>query len=422
MRKIILAFSTILAINTAAVAQPVSDMVGIGTGYPNQIWYSLANDEKGSMAIADWDIAFNLRDLEASVRTNAATGVKLWGYPKGDKSAWATVDTTGLSTWPERFNSDTTWSQGAMGNYINPSNPWDIDWGIYDLATHEIYGDSLYIIQLASGDYKQLMIESLIKGVFTFKYAELGGANTQTVTIKKTDYTNKNFAYYSIKNNMALNPEPNSDEWDLLFTKYQTIFEDMGNYAYNVTGVLSNIGVTVAECQDIADPSTYTNWQAHGYERPYDEIGYDWKAYDMQNNTYVIEDSLVYFVKTADEAVWKLIFTDFVSAGGEFHFTKQKLAAAHINDAAGNNTATIAMSPNPASGSHVNLVYNFSAAQKAASVYVCDMTGKVVHTAQLDNSAGMHQYIIPTANLAAGTYMVSVNADNGRATQKLVVQ
>jgi hypothetical protein len=422
MRKLILALSSILTLHTAAVAQQVSDMVSIGTGYPNQTWYSLENDEKGSIAINTWDIAFNLRDLEASVRINAATGVALWGYPKANKTGWATVDTNGLSTWPERYNSDSSWSWGAMGNYIDPSNPWDVDWGIYDINTHEIYGDSLYIIKLGNGDYKKLMIVSLIKGNFIFKYANLDGSNEQSVTIKKTDYADKNFAYYSIKNATALNPEPNNDEWDLLFTRYQTIYEDLGNFPYVLTGVLSNKGVTVAECREIADPANYKNWQAHGYETPIDEIGSDWKVYDMQSSSYEIEDSLVYFVKTQDEAVWQLIFTDFVPTGGEFHFLKQKLAAAHINDANGKNSATIALAPNPASGNHVNLVYNFSAAQTTATVYVCDMAGRIVHTAPLEKVAGFHQYIIPTGNLTAGTYMVAVDADNGRANQKLIVQ
>lgn len=422
MRKLILALTTILAIHTAAVAQPVSDMVSIGGGYPNQTWYSLANDEKGTIAINTWDIAFNLRDLEASVRINAANGVHLWGYPKADKSGWYATDTIGLSTWEERYNSDSSWSWGAMGNYIDPNNAWDVDWGVYDLATHEIWGDSLYIIKLADGSYKQLMIVSLIKGVFTFQYSELGGVNTQTVTIKKTDYANKNFAYYSLKNGSASNPEPNNDEWELLFTRYQTIYEDLGNFPYVVTGVLSNKDVTVAECRQIADVANYKNWQAHGYETPIDEIGSDWKSYNMQTNQYDIEDSLVYFVKTIDEAVWKIIFTDFVPAGGEFHFTKEKLASAHVSDINGKNAATIALAPNPASGSHVNLVYNFNAAQKAATVNVCDMAGRIVHTAQLEKQDGLHQYIIPTGNLASGTYMVAVDMDNGRATQKLVVQ
>ncbi len=422
MKKIILALCTFFAINHFAAAQQVSDVVSIGTNYPNQTWYSLEYDEQGSMAIADWDIAFNLRDVESSIRINSANEVKLWGYPKSDKNGWSAVDTTGLYTWPERYNSDSTWSFGAMGNYIDPNNPWDIDWGIYDLNTHEIYGDSLYIIKLNNGAYKKLFIVSLIKGTFTFKYANLDGSNEQTIIIKKTDYANKNFAYYSIEHGTALNPEPANDTWELLFTRYLTFFPDLNNFPYVVTGVLSNVGVTVAECRQIPDPNTYNNWQAHGFETPRNEIGYDWKVFDMQGNSYVVEDSLLYFVKTIDEAVWKVIFTDFVPTGGEFHFTKEKLAAAHINDASGNNMATIALSPNPATGGNVHLVYNFNNTQKKASVSIYDMAGRIIRSEALNTQAGMHQYIISTGTMAAGTYMVSVDADNGRAIQKLIVR
>src|SRR5690606_27652744 len=151
-------------------------------------WYSLANDEQGTKPRAEWDLAFNMKDVMSPIFVNTnfshppvgSIGVTLWNYPKDDTSAWSSIDTSGLSTWQSRTNSDTSWSYGAMGNYVNPNDPSDVDWGKYNFSTHVITGDSIYILKLASGDYKKLWIKRLKSGVFTFVYANIDGSDETT--------------------------------------------------------------------------------------------------------------------------------------------------------------------------------------------------------------------------------------------------
>jgi hypothetical protein len=421
MRRTLLALSIAFAA-TGANAQ-VQDTVQTKTSYTHQVYYSLANDEQKTVAIASWDLAFNLKDIESSVRANTTAGVQLWGYPKGDKTAWASVDTTGMGNWEERVNNDVSWSFGAMGDYIDPSNQWDVDWGIYDPATHDIFGDSLYIIKTRDGNYKKLLVESLIKGVFTIKYADLDGSNELTKTITKANYTDKNFAYFDFSTDAAIDLEPASASWDLLFTRY-TAMIDMGGsiYPYNVSGVLHNRKVTVAEVENVADVTTFNNFYPEPFHKEINTIGYNWKEFDLQTNNYEVKDSLVYFIKSTPGDIWKVIFTGFFSTGGETHFIKQKLVNASVNDTKGNSISQMALSPNPAATMPVTLVYNFDNNQAKAAVNVYDMAGRLVHTNNLDKKSGMHHYSIPAQDFASGIYMVTVDTDNGRMSQRLVVQ
>src|SRR5690606_33339597 len=112
MKKLILTSFLGLGIAVMANAQ-TSDTVRIGAGYANQVWYSLANDEQGSAPKDNWDLAFDIQSIMSSIHVNTVAGVTLWGYPNGDITDWGSVDTTGLSGWGSRNNSDTSWSLGA---------------------------------------------------------------------------------------------------------------------------------------------------------------------------------------------------------------------------------------------------------------------------------------------------------------------
>lgn len=415
MKKLLL-FSIGAMFALGANAQTViTDSVIIGAGYANQVWYSMNNDEQGTQAKDNWDLAFDMVSIQSSIRINSAAGVKLWGYPKSDISGWSSVDTTGLSTWMNRWNSDTSWAYGAMGIYADPNNGFDLDWGIYDLTTHKVVGDSLYIIQLTNGDYKKLWMVELASGVFSFKFADLNGSNEITASVTKSNYTGKNFAYYSIANQTALNREPNATDWDLVFTQY-TGFVPI---PYTLTGVLHNRGVFVAQADNIPNPATYVDYGSQTYMSEINTIGYDYKSFN--GTSYDIKDSVVYFVATDNGDVWKVLFTGFESSNGMTIFTKQKLLGTSISNV-NDITSTMALVPNPAAASSTKLVYKLGADVENAFVTVYDLTGKVVYHTPIESNSGLHQYSIPTGNLISGTYIVSVKTSAGQGQQKLVIQ
>lgn len=310
----------LLSVFFSAKAQVVSDTVSMGAGYANEVWYSLDNGIQGSHVRNNWDIAFSITGFSATILTNSAEGTELWTYPNGDTSAWSSVDTTGMSAWAQNWNSDTSWALGAFSANTSTTDPYDLGWGIYNQVTHFVIGDSIYIIKLSNGDYKKLWIEKSASAVYSFRYEDLDGSNTASATINKSNYFTKNFAYYSLQTASESDREPTTADWDLVFTKYTAFVPT----AYGVTGVLTNIDVESVDVRNV-DESTYDDWQAQTFSTRINEIGYDWKTFDMGTFSYIIEDSTVYFVKAKNGGIWKLVFTGFGgSTDGNFIFTKKK--------------------------------------------------------------------------------------------------
>ncbi|MBI4929315.1 MAG: T9SS type A sorting domain-containing protein [Bacteroidetes bacterium] len=414
MKKSILLLACVSFVYTSN-AQVIIDTVSIGTGYANQKWYSLQNDEQGSAPKNNWDIAFDAGGQGASIHINSVTGTKLWLYPGADTSGWATLDTAGLSTWIARYNSDTSWSVGAFNQPLS-SNPYDLGWGIYSTITHYVTGDSLYVIKLASGTYKKIWIKLLANGVYTFRYANLSGTSDTTAQLTKSLYTGKNFAYYSLQNNLALDREPLSANWDLLFTQYTAFIPS----PYTVSGILHNAGVTTAHIEPIANPNTYSNWSGQTYNTAINEIGYDWKTF---TTSYVIDDSLVYFIKTKTGDVWKVIPTGFGgSSTGNYIFSKEKVSSVGIANVNGNSLGTLVLYPNPASGENTTVIYSFESSVSSAIIKIYDLSGKSVYSENLRANTGLNTYKLNTSMFNAGMYFVTVECDGNKLQQKLIVK
>lgn len=427
MKKLLLA--SLMLAGFATKAQVVNDSVTLGASYADQVWYSLLNDDQGKQARNNWDLAFNLKDISTPIFVNTtfsytgSTGVTLWGYPKDDTSAWASIDTTGLSTWEPRTNSDSSWAIGAMGKYADIANPFDLDWGVYDGGTHFVVGDSLYIIKLGNSTYKKLWMKHLKSGTFTFTFANLDGTDETTATIKKTDYADRNFAYYSIQNKAALNREPKNTDWDLTFVNYTTDYPVGGGafMPYNVTGVLSNRGVRVAKATKVPNKATYTNYSAHTFQTAINAIGYDFKT---TNPPLTAKDSTVYFVEAVDETIWKIIFNGTVtSADGIIRFSKEVMTTTSVKNTAGATVAQLSLYPNPSNASQAtNIVYSIETANKSAKLSIYDMTGRVVYNVALETNIGLHTMQLPANTLTAGMYIVNLQTENGAVQQRLSVK
>lgn len=410
MKQSIRIFFILLFAHQVGNAQTL-DTVSTGAGYANQVWYSLANDNQGSAPKTNWDLAFDVSPFGAAVLANTITGTTVWAYTAGDTTDWATLDTTGLTTWPKYYNSDTSWAIGAFNQA--PASAYDMGWGIYSPITHYVTGDSIYVVKLANNTYRKLWIVQLASNTYQFRYATLDNSSDQTVSLVKTNYTGKNFAYYSIQNNTALDREPMSADWDLLFSQYTAFIPT----AYTVTGVLSNIGTTVAEAMPVNVNTA--QWTNYTFVAPINEIGYNWKTLNMSTFTYDITDSLVYFVQTQNGDIWKVIFTGFGgSANGNYIFTKELVSATGVAEQS--QTMFMELYPNPAND---NATISFSTRTNTETmITVTDLAGKKVFEGKQAGNSGLQQISLNTGSWNAGMYIVALQADGKTQCKKLVVQ
>jgi len=222
-------------------------------------------------------------------------------------SSFAQIDTTGIGTWKPMYNSSASWEEGAFGAHaiVHP----DYGWGVYNMITHGLLGDSLFVIKLQDGSYKRLwIVEKDGLQNYTFRYADLDGENPKEVSIGTNDYSSKLFVQYSLTGNSVVDQQPSSADWDLLLTKFQHT-----GLNYVVTGFLANDSVTVsvfnaadstaAAASTLADTTEFTDSIA--------AIGNSW--YQLQGMSIVPLDTISYFVKTAPGEIYKLQVTFFES-------------------------------------------------------------------------------------------------------------
>ena len=412
MKRIIPFIITILL---PAISFSQADSISFEPGYTNQVWYSFANGEVKSADNTSWDLAFGIGGFNTNIRINDGFGVELYLYPNGDTAAWNTVDTNGLSTWTPRFNSDTNWTVTAFAA-ANINHP-DYGWGIYNSITHNVEGDSIYIIKLTDGSFKKLKLNLMQgNGEFTFSYANIDGSNPISGLINKPLYTTKKNVYYSLTTDSVMDLEPAKKDWDVVFMKYNQL-QPQGSY-YKVTGVLSNSDRATAEARDV-DLST-VGWYGQDYQANIGIIGGDWKSFNMNTFTYDIVDSLTYFFVDTNEIVWQLTFTDFEgSATGVTKFNKTQVGILSVEDKI-DASRTISMFPNPAVN-NVTLTIETEHAQDNLTIAVYTLTGAIVYTENV-TVLGSTNVQIPVSSWQKGMYFVRIGNDKNAVVKQLIIQ
>ncbi|MCB0790896.1 MAG: T9SS type A sorting domain-containing protein [Flavobacteriales bacterium] len=379
----------------------------------DQVWYSLQNGTVRTAPLVEWDLGFEIAGFTASILVNTAKGIAVFKAPYA-VGAWNSLDTAGMTnSWTQVYDSDTSWSYGALNQELT-SDEFDLGWGVYNLVTHTVAGDSLFVVHLANGDWKKLRIDGLAANTYTFTWADLDGSNETTGSLNKANYADKNFGYFSLENNMALDREPLTTDWDLLFTKYTAFIPQ----AYPVAGVLQNRNVT---CLRVAgmDPAL-AEWTGGYYDPHINTIGYDWKSFNMQTFQYDIATDRCYFVKDGSDQVWKLIFTDYGgSATGDITFTQELISAAGI-DEAGAPAASIAVYPDPVEGGTTNLFID--APGTHADLRVLDASGRVMIARPLDGALAMRTLPLDVQTLSPGAYIAQVQGGGYRVHSRFIVR
>jgi len=413
MRSITPTLLLAIGITTAAQAQNVVlDSVSIGT--TNAAFYSLANDEQDNIINNNWDIAFEVSGQGSAVRINGQAGVELYLYPLGDTTAWATVDIADIANWAKLYDSDQSWSTGAF-NAPAGSSQFDLGWGLYSMVTHTVVGNRIFVIKLVDGSYRKIWIKGLASGAYTFRYAALDNSADATTSMVKANYTGKNFAYFSLANETALDREPASATWDLQFSKY---IADLGGGSwYGVSGILSNKGVYVAEAAGVdVETAVHTDFEADSFN--ISVIGSDWKAYDFGINSYLITEDLSFFVSDKAGDIWQVIPTGFVGGqSGKFYFTKEKLTAVGVENV--DTEVKMVVYPNPATDGQTTLVYDQKTARATAQLF--DMSGRVVANYSFSGQ-GFQQRTLSLDGLHAGIYMLRLQDGVAVSTSKIIVR
>lgn len=403
-----------MAFSPALNAQVVlkSDSVTMGQYYANEIYYSMKNGETSSFVRNSWDIAFRTKIMSSSIITNDGTSVVLWSYPKADTAGWAIVDTSGLYTWTRMFNDPTNWEDGAFSR--NAQGHPDYGWGRYNDQTHDVVGDSLFIIKLRDGSFRKLRIirKNSVNNIYYFRVANLDGTSQQDLSVNCNNYITKDFVGFSLETNLAVDYQPVKADWDIVFTKYMSI--QPGGQPYPVTGVLSNEGVKSKKFFPVS--LDYVDYTIGSWDSTRSSVGWEWKYIDT-NYVYHIVDSTVYFVKSLGGDIYKLVFTKFAgSSTGVIVFETAKVAGLGITGKT--ISEELSIYPNPAVN-QFQVSYNRVSAEPAL-LELSDLAGRILERRSLES--GLSQLSFDVSGLGSGIYFIRISSPEGSVSKKVMIR
>jgi len=324
------------------------------------------------------------------------------------------VDTAGFA-FENIYNSSESWENGAFVRLAS-GHP-DYGWGIYNMGTHNVAGNRIFILKDRNEVYHQVVIENMsAAGVYTIKTADIGGGNTVTLDINKKDaaFAGKNFVHLDLAAQKVLNNEPLRKDWDLLFTKYIDLVPTRNGdlLPYLVSGVKINKGYQVAERSDLPTASNDTN--NLDWNTDITEIGSDWKSFDFATYSYLVTDSLAYFVKGDGGAVWKINFTNYIGgATGGYYFNVEQLRTSASDNRVQDLVTRVY--PNPSNG-------RFTVENKendTVEVSLITLTGKVLESYNLTPNSAL---TIDATSVVSGMYVLSIRSDDKVSTQRIVIK
>ena len=217
-------------------------------------------------------------------------------------------------------------------------------------------------------------------------------------------------AYFSFDTGETVDVEP-ADGFDLLFCRYFALLDQGGDSVqYLVTGILSAPGVEVAEASQV-DPATvqFQDFADSLSSSHLEIIGHDWKYFDLGAFEWILPEDLVYFVKTPDDRVWKLRFTEFLgSSSGSAIFEKTDLGIISGVEDPSSPLTEFLVYPNPASD-EVNVVYTLrDHLSSEVKLQVLDASGRFVDQYTTQAGAGINAFTIDRDDLVSGIYFIRV--------------
>ena len=411
-----------------------TDTVVMGPGYSNEVFYNVATGVKTKSIMNKWHIAHTSNTRDNCIKANHANGsqsfVKVYAYPNGDNSAYASMDTTGWSSWKTFINDDHKHELGAFNQSVNSANPWDFSWGTYNSGTHIITGDSLFLVVVNNGtstDYIKFMpIAQYPNGDFTFRYDVVGGTKNSSIidTLKQSDANGGAYKYFNFTTK-SVSVEPNGGDWDLNFTRYyEPTFNGSAYVPYGVMGVQSKRGTLVSKIENTLWDDLKANGQMFidssrdttggiGFQNDLSRIGSKWKTFNGQSYDMVADLNYIIEKKVGSSfEYWAIQFTGFVgSSAGRIILNRTKLGATTSVNNLSNN---VSIFPIPTTN---NIYVKPLTGAKIQTIILRSMDGRVVRNASNNNFNESDAAQLSIADMPTGQYIIEVQTSMGSHSQ-----
>lgn len=393
----------------------------MGANYQNQVFFDFSDNQTKSVAGDLWDIAFYRNStMDFGIKVNDSKDYKVYQV-SATASDFDTVDLSKLSTWGESlYNPDQTdrIQDGAFSAAtLLPQSQFNYGWGSYDMVTHKILGKVVFVLQSADGATYKFFINEYYGG-YTFKYAKWNGTSwdaTQSKTIANgSDDTL--FNYFSFATGAKVdNVEPAKANWNLMFTRYYTYYNNV--MMYRLSGAVQSPNITVAKVQpETQATSTYTAPAAATYSANITSIGNSWKP------TTGVYSDVVYYVKDGAN-YYRMYFTQNGGATTGNMYFKYKNITSELGVTDLGKKASFGFYPNPVTNKKATLIFDVKEkSNNKGSVEIYDLSGKKVYETSLSNQSGLYKQDLNLTNLSSGNYIAKITFGGITETKKIIIK
>lgn len=417
MNKITLNLLMFVSTLTLNAQQSIQDSLEMGVGYANEVYYKLEDGQKHATPANNWHIGFSTDAYSSTIISNAGlpspgmgvAGMSIYKYPNGTNTAFETVDTTGMTAWTKIYDDSISFELGAF-NQGATGHP-DYGWGSYNMANHQIVGNSVFVLKTPENTYKIDFIRKAT-GTITFRYAKVGEATGTEVSIPlSTTYAAKDFVFFNLVTGEVVDKE--LEDWDLWAVKYIDFYNgNIPNQA--VTGILTNPKWTVAKVNvGSQTQATHQEFGTATYSSNKNAIGQNYK--ELVNMVWQVTEEDVYYLKNEAGDVWKWYPTKLVGTGaGKTVFMKQKMATVGIEST---EIQFIDIYPNPASN---DMTIVFDSKGSSVDFTIRNQMGQVVFRENATTNTGITQQKLDISTLTQGMYFVEVNQNGNAMIQSII--
>jgi len=290
-----------IAIEKHPMGTIVERQINMGSNYNQQIFYSASEDiVVSSNTKDDWDLGFSSSKNSSEIIINSSTFSQI-----SEIEEHLFEDPISITDLKWRWDNPKGVYYGVAFNTPKSSSTYVIDRG--------------YNLDGSARGYRKIRIDSITNQSYFITYAKLNNGEINNLEIKKDSLFN--FQYLSFNKNSLIDIAPRKDSWDLVFTQYTHLFTgNIETPAYLVTGVLTNYLNNVLVTKDSVNSFEEININMianYKFSENQDEIGYNWKSFDFENQVYSIKSGITYVIKDVTNRYFKMHFTDFYNDLGE---------------------------------------------------------------------------------------------------------
>lgn len=280
-------------------------------GYENQLWYDLGTGTvRASNDKTVWDLSFESAGSGWRIRLNSSKS--MWAWDRGDVPMDQPGDTMGMNAGRRYDRPNGHPDSTAIGDWRSGRHVYIIDLGI------DRVGPPLGL--------RKIEFVSVDQDAYTIVTAALDGTAVTSHTIAKDN--SREHTMFSFASGV-IPIEPPAGTWDLVLTRYTTeVYQPFFLPYYQVTGFLGSRGTRVSrQVTNDLDAVSLADTVAHPFRSDRNAIGYDWKTYSFETNSYAVDPSIVYIVQDAEGYFHKLRFVDYYNQVGEIGCPRFEVAA-----------------------------------------------------------------------------------------------